>query len=97
LGFLLIVLSAVPCRITVSARGLGSSGGGQGIFTSQDGDAVTWKAYFFGKVEKGKIRSFGIVKFWVASQKLAWMNKTIAAAEGTADLKTMEMNGTGYE
>jgi hypothetical protein len=45
----------------------GFSGSGQGIFTSQDGDVVTWKFYFFGRLEQGKHRTFGIVKFWTAS------------------------------
>jgi hypothetical protein len=75
----------------------GSSGSGQGIFTSQDGDVVTWKIYFLGKREQGKDRSFGIVKWWTASQKLAWMNNTIAAFEAIADPKTMEVSSTGYE
>ena len=73
------------------------SGSGQGIFTSQDGDVVVWKAYFFGRLEKGKDKSFGMVKFMTTSPKLAWMNKVIAAMEGVADLKTMEMTNTGYE
>jgi hypothetical protein len=74
----------------------GYSGSGQGIFTSEDGDAATWKLYFFGKMEALKGRDFGIVKFWTTSQKLAWMNKTIVAMEGTINAKTMELSTTGY-
>jgi hypothetical protein len=73
------------------------SGNGQGICTSKDGEAVTWKIYLFGKREKGKDKSFGIVKFWTASKKLAWLNGTIHALEGIGDPKTMEVTDTGYE
>lgn len=75
----------------------GYSGSGQGIATSQDGDVLTWKIYFFGKMEAQKGRSFGIIKFWTASQKLAWINKTVVAMEGTVDAKTMELSTIGYE
>jgi hypothetical protein len=81
----------------VQAQDGSYSGSGQGIFTSQDGDAVTWKIYFLGRSEAGKGRDFSIIKAWTASQKLAWANKTIFAAEGTSDSKTMEMIATGYE
>jgi hypothetical protein len=73
------------------------SGSGQGIFTSEDGDAGMWKIYMFGKREQGRDRSFGIVKFWTSSQKLAWLNGFIAAIEGVGDPKTMEVSDTGYE
>ncbi len=43
---------------------------GRGIFTSEDGHTATWKVHYFGKSEAGKSRSFGIAKFWTASQKL---------------------------
>jgi hypothetical protein len=69
----------------------------QGIFTSQDGDMVVWKGYFFGKREQGKDKTFGVLKSWTTSQKLAWMNVTFAAMEGIADPKTMEISDTGYE
>jgi len=81
----------------VEAPGGGFSGTALGIFTSQDGDTVTWKSYLFGKLEAGKYRSLLIIKFWTASQKLAWMNGFIAAAEGITDPKTMELSDTGYE
>jgi hypothetical protein len=81
----------------VQAPDGGYSGSGQGIFASQDGDAVTWKMYFLGTSEAGKGRDFGIVKFWTTSQKLAWMNKVIAAFEAVSDTKTMELSATGYE
>lgn len=81
----------------VQAPDGGYSGSGQGIFTSQDGDTVIWKIHFFGKMEAGKSRDFNVARFWTASQKLAWMNGAIAAIEGTADMKTMELSGTGYE
>jgi hypothetical protein len=81
----------------IQASDGGFSGSGQGIFTSQDGDTVTWKLYFFGRLEQDKNRAFGIAKFWTASQRLAWMNKTIAAFESIADPKTMELSATGYE
>ena len=81
----------------VQAADGSSSGSGQGIFTSQDGDSVAWKFYFLGKMEEGKSRAVGIIKFMTASQKLAWMNKTIATLEGISDTKTMEMSATGYE
>jgi hypothetical protein len=38
-----------------------------------------------------------ILRQWTASQKLAWMNKTISAIESFDDPKTMEFNATGYE
>jgi hypothetical protein len=75
----------------------GYSGSGQGIATSQDGDVLTWKIYFFGKMEAQKGRSFGIISFRTASQKLAWINKTVVAMEGTVDAKTMELSTIGYE
>ena len=75
----------------------GSIGSGQGICTFEDGDMAAWKFYFVGKVEEGKNKSFGIVKFYTASQKLAWLNKTVAALEAIADPKTMEGSDTGYE
>jgi hypothetical protein len=81
----------------VQAPDGGSSGSGQGIFTSQSGDTVAWKIHFFGRREKGKDRSFGIVKWWTASKKLAWMNGAIGVVEGIADPKTMELSATGYE
>jgi hypothetical protein len=73
------------------------SGSGQGIFTSQGGEAVTWKIHLFGKREKGKDKSFGILKFWTTSKKLAWLNGTIHALEGIDDPKTMEGSDTGYQ
>ena len=73
-----------------------SSGNGQGIFTSQSGEAVTWKIHLFGKREKGKDKSFGILKFWTASKKLVWLNGTIHALEGISDPKTMEGSDIGY-
>ena len=73
------------------------SGNGQGIWTSQGGETVTWKIYFFGKNKAGKGRSFGIVQWRTASKKLARMNGAIGAIEGIADMKTMEMTATGYE
>jgi hypothetical protein len=81
----------------VMAPDEGYSGSGQGIATSQDGDVLTWKIYFFGKMEAQKGRSFGIISFWTASQKLAWINKTVVAMEGTVDAKTMELSTIGYE
>jgi hypothetical protein len=81
----------------VQAHDGSSSGTAQGIFTSKDGDMVFWKGYFFGKREKGKDKSFGILKSWTTSKKLAWMNRSIAALESIADPKTMEMTDTGYE
>jgi hypothetical protein len=74
-----------------------ANGSGQGIFTSKDGETVTWKGYLIGKREKGKDKVFWILKWWTASKKLAWMNKTIAAAEGISDPKTTEFSATGYE
>jgi hypothetical protein len=74
-----------------------TSGSGQGIFTSEDGEPVTWKGYVLGRREQGKDRFFMIIKWWTASQKLAWMNKTIAAIEGIGDPKTGEFSDTGYE
>jgi hypothetical protein len=73
------------------------AGTGQGISTTQDGDTVTWKMYFLGRSEGGKGRTFGIIRFWTSSQKLAWVNKSIAALEGITDTKTMEFSATGYE
>jgi hypothetical protein len=58
---------------------------------------VTWILYFFGKEEAGKGRSFSIVRWSTASQRLARMNGAIGAAEGIAYMKTMEMSATGYE
>ena len=74
-----------------------SSGSGQGIFTSKDGEAVTWKIHLFGKREKGRNKSFGILKFWTTSKKIAWLNGTIHALEGIDDPKTMEGSDTGNE
>jgi hypothetical protein len=74
-----------------------SSGTGQGIFTTQDGDSVVWKTYSLGKPEAGKHRDLLIIQFMTASQKLSWMNSFIAVYEGISDRKTMEFSGTGYE
>ena len=81
----------------VMASDGGYSGSGQGFYTSQDGDALTWKIHFFGRMEASKGQSFAIIKFWTASQKLAWVNKIVVAMEGTVDAKTMELSTTGYE
>jgi hypothetical protein len=68
-----------------------------GLFMTKDGDTVMWKLYGFGRSEAGKLRSFGIAKFWTAAPKLAWMSSLIVAIEGISDAKTMELSVTGYE
>jgi hypothetical protein len=75
----------------------GSSGTGQGIFTSPEGDTVVWKAYSLGKTEAGMSKSVNIVQLMTTSQKLSWMNGLIAVWEGISDQKTMELSGTAYE
>jgi hypothetical protein len=74
-----------------------SSGTGQGIATTQDGDSIVWKSYFIGKPEAGKHKSVNIIQFMTTSQKLSWMNSFIAVEEGIYDPKTMELGGTAYE
>jgi hypothetical protein len=37
------------------------------------------------------------VRMAARAQKLAWLNKTVAALEGIGDTKTMEGSDTGYE
>lgn len=81
----------------VEAPGGSSSGSGQGISTTQDGDTVTWKAYGFGKSEAGKNKSVVIIQFMTTSQKLSWMNSLIVVEEDISDPKTMELSWTGYE
>jgi hypothetical protein len=73
------------------------SGTGQGIFTTQDGDSVVWRCYSLGKLEAGKSKSVNIIQFMTTSQKLSWMNGSVAIDEGITDPMTMELSGTGYE
>jgi hypothetical protein len=80
----------------VQAPSGGSSGAGQGIFTTEDG-SVVWKTYFLGKSEAGKGKSVFIIQFMTTSQKLSWMNSLIVAEEVILDEKTQEFSGTGYE
>jgi hypothetical protein len=74
-----------------------SSGTGQGIFMTQDGDSVVWKVLAFGKSEAGKDKSVCIIQFMTGSQKLSWMNSLLTVYESIGDMKTMEFIGTGYE
>ena len=74
-----------------------SSGTGQGIFTTQNGDSVVWKLFGLGKLEAGKDKSIAIVQFMTISQKLSWMNSLIVVLEAIADSKTMEISDAGYE
>ena len=74
-----------------------SSGTGQGMCTTQDGDMFVWKCYALSKTEAGKDKGPAIIQFMTTSQKLSWMSSLIAVYEGISDLKTREFSGTGYE
>jgi hypothetical protein len=74
-----------------------SSGIGQGMFTTQDGDSVVWKLNGLGKREAEKEKSIAIVQFMTTSQKLSWMNSLIVVIDAISDPKTMELSDTGYE
>ena len=77
--------------------GAGSSGTGQGIFTTHEGDIVVWKLYSLGKPEAGKSKTVNIMQQMTTSKKLSWMNSLIVVEEAIVDEKTMEFTGTAYE
>jgi hypothetical protein len=68
-------------------------GEGEGLYMTQDGEAVSWKGSGLGKFKEGGAVSYrGILYYRTASQKLAKLN-TIAGvfefeADGKGDLNT---------
>jgi len=74
-----------------------SSGTGQGICTTQNGDMFVWKCYALSKTEAGKDKGPAIIQFMTTSQKLSWMNSLLVVYDSIGDMKTMEFSATGYE
>ena len=74
-----------------------SSGTGQGMFTTLDGDSIVWKCSTLGKTAEGKTKSVVIVHFMTTSPKFSWMNSFFMVSEGISDMKTMEFTETDYE
>jgi hypothetical protein len=74
-----------------------SSGTGQGICTTQNGDMMVWKCYALSKPEAGKDKNITIIQLMTTSQKLSWMNSLLIVYESIGDMKTMEFSSTGYE
>ena len=72
-------------------------GTGQGIFTTKDGETVVYRNMSCSRAEKTRRRFVGIMTFMSSSEKLSWLNSTVATFEGEGDPNFQEFNLTGYE
>jgi hypothetical protein len=79
-----------------------TSGGGimgTGMLTTMTGDMAVIKGSGYGKPEGAKGKGVGIWNFMTMSQKLAWMNMTVAITtqEGAPKWKEFDILGLGME
>ena len=93
----------VDCMISVTAKSMTPPKGvgmakDQGIFRTTTGEMGVLKGMDLAKMVEGKTVSVGLWSFMTASEKLGWMNDTIAVAEFQAlDPTWQDFNITIYE
>jgi hypothetical protein len=73
----------VDCNISVTAKGMTPPKGlgaakDQGVFMTSTGDMGTLKGFDIAKMVAGKNTSVGLWTFMTMSDKLMWLNDTIA-------------------
>ena len=70
---------------------------GTGLFTTMTGDMAVIKGSGYGKPEMDKGRGLGIWSFMTMSQKLNWMNMTVALTTQEGDAQWMEFDVVVWE
>lgn len=70
---------------------------GTGLFTTMTGDMAVIKGSGYGKPEMGKGKGVGIWSFMTMSQKLGWMNMTVALTTQEGDAQWMEFDVVVWE
>jgi hypothetical protein len=70
---------------------------GTGLFTTMTGDMAVIKGSGYGKPEMGKAKGLGIWSFMTMSQKLNWMNMTVALTTQEGDPKWTEFDVVVWE
>ena len=70
---------------------------GTGMFTTMTGDMAVIKGSGYGKPEMGKGKGLGIWSFMTMSQKLNWMNMTVALTTQEGDAQWSEFDVVVWE
>ena len=70
---------------------------GNGMFNTMTGDMAVIKGAGYGKPEAGKGKGVGIWNFMTMSQKLAWMNMTVAITTQEGDPMWQEFDLVVWE
>jgi hypothetical protein len=75
-----------------------STGKGQGILTTPEGDMAVWKATFAGRMkDAGSQGWIGPATFMTMSKKLAFLNEMVCITEGEGKTGSPEAHDTVYE
>jgi hypothetical protein len=74
-----------------------STGTGQGVIMTTDGESLPWHASFIGKTAGDRIRNVALVTFSTHSQKYAWMNEVLFVLDGESTADFSELSDTSYE
>jgi hypothetical protein len=68
--------------IDISSPSGMSTGTGQGMLMTKDGEMAVWKMTYSGKMIEGKQKWVGVMTFMTMSKKIGWLNNIVCASEG---------------